>query len=188
MTADEIRARCLKIPGINISQVQALHNKIWQMHIDSQHANDVADSVGTAEARPVSNYPYIRSNRRSSRDPNSDATGVPFQNRIRPGMVVSWSQHPTHASAADVTEQMDLALILCPCKVSAAIGDQLQECDKWGQADPEDQYMCALTTPGAMPGSYEVNLWRQAVIGVKLMTREVILEYDSPSRYYYLAI
>jgi kinesin family protein 2/24 len=123
---------------------------------------------------------------------------IPFKERIRPGMVVSWNESPNHLSLSTV-DNIKLAVILCP--VDAAKGTtkgtlenvanerSIGHADTAGSRTNHDaQYLCALVTPGLMAEAYELNLWRQIVVNVDSMDKEVILEYDAGTRYYYIAV
>lgn len=52
----------------------------------------------------------------------------------------------------------------------------------------EEKYLCAAVSPGVMAEAYELSVWRQAVVDVAQMEGEVIMEYDSSTRYYYMAL
>jgi kinesin family protein 2/24 len=49
----------------------------------------------------------------------------------------------------------------------------------------EKKYTCAQVAPGFMHGSLEVYIWRQVEVRVGAMLKEVLLEYDVGTRYYY---
>jgi kinesin family protein 2/24 len=106
----------------------------------------------------------------SSRDARPEMAGVPFKERIRPGMVVSWeppSDAPAYIRGAG----------RCICVVLAK-----------EEASAETAYRCALVNPGLMPGAFEVNMWRQWVVKMDQMTAEVLLDYDAATRYYYESV
>lgn len=54
--------------------------------------------------------------------------------------------------------------------------------------DDKQQYLCAIVMPGLLSETYEINVWRHIVVSVEAMEKEVILEYDAATRYYYIAI
>jgi kinesin family protein 2/24 len=106
-------------------------------------------------------------------------------------MAVSWSPTPGVCSAlALLKDDVQLAVVLCPADaVPATMEDALGSV-----VNPEDasdatssRYLCALMTPGLRVKAYELNLWRQIVIPVGSMEKEVILEYDAGTRYYYIS-
>ena len=160
LPADNIELRCVQCPGVTTEEAQAFRSKLWQLHVDSQR-------LGYLPAAP-SESPVIRL---SSRDPDPQVAGVPFRQRIRPGMAVKW--HP----ASDRALPASLALILSP-----------RDGDGTAKAGSCSQYLCASVTPGLTPGAYEVNLWHQILVDVDAMEHEVILEYDTATRYYHLSI
>ncbi|OIW26752.1 P-loop containing nucleoside triphosphate hydrolase protein [Coniochaeta ligniaria NRRL 30616] len=137
--------------------------------------------------------------RACSRNLSPNDAELPFKKRIRPGMVVSWFPAPEVCSVLGLLEEdVKLAVVLCPAgAVSKPVKDALgnlvnPEDDR--HADSEDdsadghaRYLCALIVPGLMARAYELNLWRQTVIPLGMMEKEVILQYDSGTRYYYIS-
>lgn len=171
---NEFHARCLKTPGITAAQAEAFRSKMWQMHIDSQRAVDEAVSGSTANM--------------SSRDlQGPTASTVPFKERIRPGMVVSWKE-PSEQS--DGSESLKLAVVLAPRDGTNGFNRFFK--DGTGAVKEREvntpSYLCALVVPGVMADAYEVHLWRQVVVGVNTMEKEVGLEYDAATRYYYVSV
>lgn len=122
--------------------------------------------------------------RSSSRDPNPAAKDVPFKERIRPGMVVSWTRPETEGEdMRDEGMAMGVILSLLP---DPASGDDVNS--KENENDSSRKYLCTLVTPAFMADAYDVNLWRQVVVDVEMMEKEVILEYDTWTRYYYICV
>jgi kinesin family member 2/24 len=125
------------------------------------------------------------SNFTSSRDTDSEAQSLTFKERIRPGMVVRWS--PPADFALQLPSKQNLAVILCPQQAAGEnskdfVGNKVQE-----QSDSQ-RYLCAMVLPGALPNAYEVSLWRQVVIDVDYMEAEVLLQYDTSTRYYHTTV
>lgn len=132
----------------------------------------------------------------SSQDPNPAAASVPFTERIRPGMVVKWKRTETEKNAALASDQ-NLAVALCPSvamgtgpvsvqneeEKSQIPGRSSSEIDQDGESE---KWLCALVTPGLAAGSYEINLWQQLEIDIISMASEVILKYDTNTRYYHV--
>ncbi|KAK6217765.1 hypothetical protein LQW54_003274 [Pestalotiopsis sp. IQ-011] len=132
----------------------------------------------------------------SSQDLNPAAASVPFNERIRPGMVVTWKRPDTEKNAALAPDQ-SLAIALCPSVVlgtgpnsvrneeeNSLIPDHSgSETDQNGKGE---KWLCAQITPGAAAGSYEVNIWQQLDIDVSWMVSEVILRCDTNTRYYHV--
>ncbi|KAI0172233.1 P-loop containing nucleoside triphosphate hydrolase protein [Hypoxylon sp. FL1284] len=138
------------------------------------------ESSSTATARP------------SSRDPDPAATSVTFQDRLRPGMVISYTTSPNarNPRSAGAADRPQLAVIISPTnaisrKSTTQDNDQYVSSPQ-GDDDGVVRYLCARVTPGEADKAYEVNLWQQIVVDVSNMEREVIMEYDTRTRYYYM--
>jgi kinesin family protein 2/24 len=138
-------------------------------------------------------------NRLSSRDLDPTATAVPFVKRIRPGMVVSWNQLPGSDLTLKMPDKIKLAVILCPVEaVQQTVKDILGNMVNPSASehaitaekgiDSHTRYLCALLAPALMVEAYELNLWRQIVIDVGMMDKEIFLEYDAGTRYYYISV
>jgi kinesin family protein 2/24 len=167
LTASEFESRCMKTPGVTFEQAMAFRSKLWQLHIDSKKAKNISTtrtSLGPTGARF------------SSQDLDSSHQSIPFQDRIQPGMVISWQPSLGHSSTLGLADGLKLAAVLCPERA----GDD-------GAADVR-QYRCALVPKAVLPEAYELHLWRQVVIDVDKMENEIILEYDAATRYYFIAI
>lgn len=93
-------------------------------------------------------------------------------------MVVAFSTPP--AAAIDGAK---LAVILCPA--GAIPSGSHSEGDK---SRDGEQYLCAQVMPGFMPNAYELHMWQQVIVDVTMMSKEVILEYDVATRYYYMSV
>lgn len=134
----------------------------------------------------------------SSADPEPDAAGIPFKERIRPGMVVRWkpSREGGRLGAAG-REGIGMAVVLCP---AGAVGGRVRDFmgavvnppeGEGKEAEGERQgerYLCAMVSPSLLPGSYGLSLWRQAVVSVEEMEAEVLMEWDEATRYYYMTV
>ncbi|EEY19590.1 conserved hypothetical protein [Verticillium alfalfae VaMs.102] len=153
----EFLTRCLRSPGVTDDQARAFQAKFWRLHVDSQRAT--AAPVNTKAAAAPEKMGM------SSADPRPDMAGVPFTERIRPGLVVAFDP------------PADMPMPLPGRNLAVVLG-----ADE-GQA--QGRYTCARVTPGFMPNAFEVNLWRQVVVPVERMVAEVLLEYDVATRYYY---
>ena len=173
------------------------------MHIDSRR---VGDSSNTHVSNPSESTEsgaglgrLEQTGRSSSRDPF--ATIVPFKERIRPGMIISWKNKPLcHGSTPSIPEALQLAVVLSPLEaVQDTIKDGSKDMENPTRTEPNGakangadnggaRYVCALVTSGLMAEAYELNLWRQVVIDVGMMDKEVVLEYDTATRYYYISV
>lgn len=117
---------------------------------------------------------------------------MPFKDRIRPGMVVSWSRRADgdHSAAS----ASNLAYVLCPAATAGpyaveAGGELIKS--KEDQADTSQlasAYLCASIKPGFLHESYEIQLWRHVVVSLDEMDAEVLLEYDPGTRYYFVTV
>ncbi|KAJ4168060.1 hypothetical protein NW754_011874 [Fusarium falciforme] len=139
----EFITRCLKTPDVTMEQATAFQSKFWRLHL--------LQTSLVSTAFPV-----------EIRDP--EMSQVPFKERIRPGMVVSWNP-PDGTPGFYRLPGRNLVTILSP--------------------EDETSYRCASVVPGVMPGAFEVYLWQQVVAKVEHMETEVLLEYDVATRYYY---
>lgn len=135
----------------------------------------------------------------SSRDLDPARSKLAFKERLLPGMVVSYVTQLERGAALGVPDGLKLAVLLCPAEAirgsaKDALGKVVNpreighvDTGKSG-ADNGGRYLCALLTPGQTADAYELNLWRQIVIGVDSMNVEVHLEYDAATRYYYVSV
>ncbi|OKL58682.1 hypothetical protein UA08_06026 [Talaromyces atroroseus] len=180
--------RCLQTDGVTDGQAKAFHSKLWDLHIRSQHSTTTTDSSKDSR-KSQELWP---DKFRSSRDVHPGAHLVPFKERIRPGMVVRWN--PPADFALQFQSKHNLAVILCP---QQAVGEGVRDFfghevgkNKEGQEDSANfqRYLCAIVLPGALADTYEVSLWRQVVIDADEMETEVLLQYDTSTRYYHTTI
>lgn len=190
LPATDFERRCLKTPGVSTQQAKAFRSKLWQMHVDSQRAGNKSNS--TQSSTNGSTEPdTMLAPLASSRDSNPAASEIPFKERIRPSMVVSWNESPGHNSKIDIPGDIKLAAVLCPLEAGQGTvkGVFEQALDLTGSdASNSTRYVCAVITPGQTADAYELNLWRQIIIDVSMMENEVILEYDAGTRYYYMSV
>jgi kinesin family protein 2/24 len=128
---------------------------------------------------------------------DDSAAGVPFKERIRPGMIVSWRDPAIPRTNVDTPNSPQFAAILCPAEVVEQVGNSdLGNIEGIGESEHHGNdaidiavctsYLCAIITLGKDVKSHELNLWRQVVINVDSMDEEIILRYDSETRYYYV--
>ncbi|KAK7421632.1 hypothetical protein QQX98_002099 [Neonectria punicea] len=179
LPAPEFEARCLKTASVTPEQAKSFRSKLWQMHIDAKRAP--AKQTDTPDADLLL--------RQTSQDPDPKALSVPFKERIRPGMVVSWTP-PAGSSMA--LPGMNMVVVLSPAPaVANGVSDVPENGVSQGYTDTESKgprYLCAMVTPAIMSEAYDLHLWRQVVVDVERMDTEVFLEYDVATRYYYIAI
>lgn len=180
-------------------QAQAFQTKLWSMHVDSQRAAATAtpsSSIkpsgtstpvdGNIAAATVSRIALLD----SSADPDPDAAGIPFKERIRPGMVVSW--RPPAEYAAFAVGDKAYAMVMCPVQ---AVGERVRDAKgvlvnpAHGEAEAKgEKYLCAAVFPALLPGSFSIALWRQVVVRIEEMEAEVLMEWDEATRYYYMTV
>ncbi|KAK3376420.1 P-loop containing nucleoside triphosphate hydrolase protein [Lasiosphaeria ovina] len=213
LAVPEFLARCLQTAGVTAEQAQAFQTKFWKLHIDSQKKkNQQQQLTSNPKLKPNSSKPNpttpgeaeggaapTRMERlSSSADPEPGADGIPFKQRIRPGMVVSWGWRWTAASGAVLMTEKHLGVVLCP---AAAVGPRVcdvrgvqvnppppQDNEAGGGEGKKERYLCAMVQPGMMSGAYGVSLWRQTVVDVEQMEAEVLMEYDEATRFYYMMV
>ncbi|EGY16470.1 hypothetical protein VD0002_g519 [Verticillium dahliae] len=157
LVAAEFLTRCLRSPGVTDEQARAFQAKFWRLHVDSQRATATPVDAKAAAAPEKTGL--------SSADPRPDMAGVPFTERIRPGLVVAFDP------------PADMPMPLPGRNLAVVLGAD--------GARAQGRYTCARVTPGFMPNAFEVCLWRQVVVPVERMVAEVLLEYDVATRYYY---
>ncbi|KAK7429402.1 hypothetical protein QQZ08_003994 [Neonectria magnoliae] len=179
LPAPEFEARCLKTASVAPEQAKSFRSKLWQMHIDAKRAP--AKQAGTPDADLQL--------RQTSQDPDPKALSVPFKERIRPGMVVSWTPP---AGSPMALPGMNMVVVLSPAPtVANGVSDVPENGVSQGYTDTGPKgprYLCAMVTPAIMSEAYDLHLWRQVVVDVERMDTEVFLEYDVATRYYYIAI
>ncbi|ORY69061.1 P-loop containing nucleoside triphosphate hydrolase protein [Pseudomassariella vexata] len=161
------------------------------LSVKTKATGSSSNSEGEINSMVVGMAPPLVTSRPSSRDPDPAAVALPWRKRIRPGMVISWNpSSPSNDSGAigilDTSKQQ-LAVVLCP---EDAVGSRqpVNEAHR-NVIRPQgghNGYLCAQVMPGAVSGTYEVNLWQQVIVDVETMEKEVILEYDG-TRYYHIA-
>ena len=196
LTAAEFDSRCMKAFKVTIEQSRALRARLWRMHIDSKHVDDTLDGPATKPQPPLSKLDHV--GKTSSRDMDPKSKTMHFKERIRPGMVVSWSRDLPQNCMLTKTDDSQLGVVLCPenadrealkpiSRNGTTPTKTLHSRTKSCGADGVPRYICARLSPGSMFEAYELNLWHQAVVDVNMMDREVVVEYDSATRYYHLA-
>ncbi|KAJ4250723.1 hypothetical protein NW757_006924 [Fusarium falciforme] len=160
----EFITRCLKTPDVTMEQATAFQSKFWRLHVDSQRPTNVKPKAEQKDTNSEAPSDKPGQHGLSSRDPRPEMSQVPFKERIRPGMVVSWNP-PDGTPGFYRLPGRNLVTILSP--------------------EDETSYRCASVVPGVIPGAFEVYLWQQVVAKVEHMETEVLLEYDVATRYYY---
>jgi kinesin family protein 2/24 len=172
-------------------QAVAFRSKLWQLHVDSRRAKQ---TTKVEDDGPDTVLGHLKSyDRSTSRESDVDAS-LPFKERIRPGMAVSWTPTKEY-NLGGFWKGLNIAVVLCP---AAGVGPTTR--DTMGRSvdaalqgnktveGRDRRYLCALVTPGVMQGAYEVNLWRHVVLDVDCMDKELVLEYDSATRFYHLGV
>lgn len=167
--------------GVSVEQARAFRSKLWQLHVASQTAMRSRDA---AKASHVDGIAMDKPS--SSRERDHETSLRPFKERIRPGMVVSWTPRPGLPLAGETNK----ALILCPTEavggtVKDFLGDVVNVKAEPGKAK---QYLCSMIVPGPMNETFVVNLWQQVVVDTDMMDSEVCMEYDAATRYYYIVL
>ncbi|KAG8413896.1 hypothetical protein J3459_015056 [Metarhizium acridum] len=117
----EFETRCMKTPGVIHEQAFAFRQKLWQLHVDSRRPKEKAQVEEDDGPDTVLGH-LKKFDRSSSRDLDASTQSIPFKDRIRPGMAVSWKPTEEHDMGC-FWEGPNIALILCP---AAAVGQQLR--------------------------------------------------------------
>lgn len=190
LTPHEFEARCAMTPGMSPEQAKAFQSKIWQLHVSSRRGLPPSDASDTPKASHTGSIAIDA--RSSSREPDHKKSLRPFKERIRPGMVVSWTPPP--GFPLSVAGGTNKALVLCPTEtvestVKDVFGDEVNlkssDGDEPGEAK---RYLCSMIVPGQMSGTFVLKLWQQVVVDAEMMTDEVCMEYDAATRYYYMVV
>jgi kinesin family protein 2/24 len=158
------------------------------MHIDSQHNVSLKTICTSEQPIPAGDSAYSPAGTVSSHELDLARSKLPFKDRLRPGMVVSYHIPQERTIALDLLDDIKLAVLLCPAEATAdAIKIERINRRENGLADG-GRYLCALMVPGQTNEAFELSLWQQIVIDVNSMDTEVQMEYDSATRYYYVLV
>lgn len=157
----EFVSRCLKTPSVSPEHARAFYDKLWRLHIDSRTARSAAPSeVSSAIA---------------SEDEGPPKPIVPFQDRIQLGMIVRLKRRWK-------TESLEHAMILCP--EGAFEQDQEKRLEMMGKK----RYVCAQIFGAVMADAYNLAMESKKVVAVEDMDAEVSMEWDAPTRYWFMTI
>jgi kinesin family member 2/24 len=192
LPAPEFESRCLRTDGVSPEHAKSFRSKLWQKHVDSQKplgkrsAKDIKPSHAY-ESTDALVSSFAAMDRSSSRDLDPESAGVPFKERIRAGMVVKWNR--PQGFDMPLAPGILLAVVLCPVHAMEKVpSSAFHLSGATNTSSGKGQFLCAAVQLGVMPEAYTIDLWRQFVLDVEWMESEMILEYDSATRYYYLAI
>ncbi|EMR64081.1 putative diatom spindle kinesin 1 protein [Eutypa lata UCREL1] len=190
----EFITRCLKTPDVSKDQAIAFQAKYWKLHIDSQHCraptseSQLQGGSGAGE-KPDGDSAIPARWQDSSREPRMEMQALPFKDRLRPGMMVAWTPDEENAGFPVIPNGRDLIMLLSeePCSSAGESSMAAAEADAKvkEKAERPRTYRCAFVGPAVMPGAFELHPWIQCVVEGSQMDAEVILEYDSATRYYY---
>ncbi|KAH6891527.1 P-loop containing nucleoside triphosphate hydrolase protein [Thelonectria olida] len=170
----EFLMRCLKTPGVTQEQATAFQAKFWRLHVDSSGSGSTKPSTTSKSNTTASQVSAEEEHKGlSSHDARPDAANIPFKERIRPGMIVSWNP-PDDTPGHYRLPGRNLVMVMAPERSS----DQDQSGDGV-------TYRCSVVVPAVMPGAFEVYLWQQVLVPTSTIEAEVLLEYDVATRYYY---
>jgi len=193
---------------VTTEQAKSFRSKLWQLHIDSQRppARTSAGAAGESTEEDTV-LGHLNAMRASSRELNPAIASLPFKERLRPGMVVSF-RGPKFMWPVPPGD-FKMAVILCPADVlhpgvqdargrmvnaDAATREAEEKDPRTGKDytttdnDTGKRWLCALVFPGIIPEAYSVSLWRQMVLDEAWMDAEVFLEYDDATRYYFITL
>jgi kinesin family member 2/24 len=102
-------------------------------------------------------------------EPQAGIRKTHFQERIHPGMFVRLVPGASKIGSAEIF------MIMSPSRP--------EDFDCLGE---ERQFICAAVGPSIMTDAYELHVARKDTYSVKDMAAEVLMEYDSATRYYYM--
>lgn len=177
--------RCLKTPGVTKEQATAFQSKFWQLHVDNLRSQSSSQHSKEKPEVKLTRMERLYSSADIEGPPH--ARDVPFKERIRPGMVVSYRSVGKTGGAQMGTEQMGVVL-----SRADAVGERVRDLTgvqvNHGGENLGERYLCAMVVPAILPGAYDVGLWMQVVVGIGEMEAEVVLEWDVATRYYYLTV
>lgn len=163
-----------------------MQSKFWGLHVDSQKG--LATRTKATGAKPSGAKPEIARMAKMSASADPDRPEVPFEERIRPGMVVRIEPKEGHRGGGG--EAKSYAMVMSDV---VGLGDGVR--DMKGRevvaAEGEEKgkrFLCAVVGKAPPPGAYNVHLWMQAAVSVEEMMEEVLLEYDEATRYYYMVV
>lgn len=186
----EFIIRCLKTPDVSKDQAVAFQAKYWKLHIDSQHCRAPTSGSRLQSGEKLKGDSAIPAGwQDSSREPRVEMQALPFKGRLRPGMMVAWTPDEENAGFPVIPNGRNLIMLLSeePCSSVGESSMAAAEADAKVKAKAERPraYRCAFVGPAVMPGAFELHPWIQCVVERSQMDAEVILEYDSATRYYY---
>ncbi|KAF5133969.1 Diatom spindle kinesin-1 [Metarhizium anisopliae] len=171
LPAPEFETRCMKTPGVIHEQAFAFRQKLWQLHVDTRRSKQKTQVEEDDGPDTVLSH-LNKFDRSSSRELDALTQYIPFKDRIRPGMAISWTPTKEYDMGCS-WEEFNIVLILCP---AAAVGLTTQ--DTMGRrvdagsasnkmADGKyKRYLCAMVSPAVLPGAFEVSMWRYVVVDV----------------------
>jgi kinesin family protein 2/24 len=110
---------------------------------------------------------------------------IPFQDRLRTGMFVRASKSQLQGAK----EATRIVMLMCPegALLSTAKGAHKYPSRRGGNWG-DGRYVCAnVKAATAVEGAFEVDVQRQIVVTIADMEEELRIDYDSATRYYYLA-
>lgn len=109
-----------------------------------------------------------------------DLSHIPFKMSIKPGMVVQYKSMDLH------DDETPMALVLCPdWAVETHVVDMRNVEVKGERNHDPRRYLCAVMAPAEMHGAFELHVWRQVLVDIANMEREVLMEYDVATRFYH---
>ncbi|OAF58218.1 hypothetical protein VC83_06584 [Pseudogymnoascus destructans] len=155
----EFVARCLKSPDISPEHARAFYDKLWRLHIDSRSARNAASE--TAPAVLPGDAPATKSD-------------VPFQERLRPGMMVRIKP--------EFGGYTKYYMILSPD------GAFEKDAESREEVMAKRIYICAPVVDAVMSDAYNLVMEMPKQVAVDAMEAEVLMEWDSPTRYWFMTI
>ncbi|EZF19729.1 hypothetical protein H112_05315 [Trichophyton rubrum D6] len=102
---------------------------------------------------------------------------IPFKERLKPGMFV-------RVTPQSPNDPIHFLMLLAP----EGAFDQTRVAAKENGDGCGSKYICAAVAPSIMVDAYELFVSQQRIVRIEDMEAEVLMEYDSAMRYYFMTV
>ena len=153
----EFVSRCLKTPDVTGEQAEAFWSKLWRLHIDSRNTKGNQEQQ---EPIPVA----------------ASIPLAPFTDRIKPGLFFRFMNPHRYEKTPSIF------MVLAP------EGSIQSDATDYGNKGKKDRFICAEVWAVPMMGqdAYLLSVHSQRLIAKEEMGSEVLMEFDTASRYYFV--
>ncbi|KAH8667607.1 diatom spindle kinesin 1 [Tricladium varicosporioides] len=163
LPSSEFISRCLKTSGVEKEQALAFYQKLIALHIDSRNIER-----GNAKSNEKQQI---------DKPENREQLNKPFHERLRPGMFIRIK--PTKPGQVYIP----IVMVMSPASgFEGATGTNGEENSK------KAGYICCIVMPSPMKNAYELDVRHQSIFKIEEMDKELLMEYDQATRYYFLTI